>query len=109
MSRGTRSGGGTKAAVGGGTRTGVPADPGENTSCCLADGRVGVIIVYLDTILQVVLGLEVVRRLQWVEAQGLVFSRAHSVSFFVINVYAEVGVLNECAERSLIIGVSFIG
>ena len=70
VSRGTRSGGGTKAAVGGGTRTGVPADPGENTSCCLADGRVGVIIVYLDTILQVVLGLEVVRRLQWVEAQG---------------------------------------
>jgi len=30
VSRGTRSGGGTKAAVGGGTGTGVPADPGEN-------------------------------------------------------------------------------
>ena len=31
VSRGTRSGGGTKAAMGGGTGTGVPADPGENT------------------------------------------------------------------------------
>ena len=40
---GTRSGGGTKAAVGGGTGTGVCADPGENTSCFLTDGRVDVI------------------------------------------------------------------
>ena len=29
--------------MGGGTRTGVRADPGENTSCFLTDGRVDVI------------------------------------------------------------------
>ena len=29
--------------MGGGTGTGVPVDPGENTSCFLTDGRVGVI------------------------------------------------------------------